>query len=144
MNQPLTYWDSSALVPLCVPQTQTMRATAIYEHCQVVAWWATEVEIVSGLARLKRMGQISEGQFLDGKRLAKDIVRAWIAVDSPPRIAEETCELLEHHQLRAADALQLAVSLEACGHRPRGNVFVTADRKLGEAARQCGYSIELL
>lgn len=144
MNRPVAYWDSSALVPLCVPQRQTIRATAIYENCQVVAWWGTEVEMVSGLARLQRMGEISPSQFLDGRRLAKDIVGAWTSADSPTSIADEACRLLERFQLRAADALQLAVALEVCEHRPRGHVFVTADRKLADAAEKSGFSVKFL
>jgi uncharacterized protein len=142
MTQPLAYWDSSALVPLCVPQIQTMRAAAIYQTYQVVAWWATQVEIISGLTRLERMGQISRAQFLHGKRLAQDIVRDWISAASPSSVTLQACALLELYPLRAADALQLAVALEVCDHRPQGFLFVTADQRLADAARQSGFSVE--
>ena len=144
MSQPLAFWDSSALVPLCVSQIQTARASKIYERCQVVAWWATEVEMLSGLTRLERMGQISHDRFLEGKRLAGDVVRDWISADSPATMAVEACALLELHPLRAADALQLAVALEACDHKPRGYVFVTADQRLADAARRSGFTVEYL
>jgi hypothetical protein len=144
MSQPLAYWDSSALVPLCVPHLQTIRATAIYKSYHVVAWWASEVEIVSGLTRLERMGHISRSQYLDGKRRAQDIVRDWISAGSPKSVAVEACSLLELYPLRAADALQLAVALEACDHRPQGYLFVTADQRLADAARKTGFSIEFI
>jgi predicted nucleic acid-binding protein len=144
MSQPLAYWDSSALVPLCVPQAQTIGATAIYRSYQVVAWWATQVEIISGLTRLERMGHISRSQFVDGKRRAQGIVRDWISADSPESITVEACSLLELYPLRAADALQLAVAMEVCDHRPQGYLFVTADQRLADAARNTGFSVEFI
>jgi predicted nucleic acid-binding protein len=144
MSQPVAYWDSSALVPLCVPQVQTTRASALYESYGVVSWWATHVEMISGLTRLERMGQISHDQFLVGKQLAQDIVRDWISAGSTASIAVDACLLLELFPLRAADALQLSVALEACEHNPQGYVFVTADQRLADAARQSGFSVEFL
>lgn len=144
MSLPVAYWDSSALVPLCVPQMQTTQACALYETYGVVSWWATQVEMISGLTRLERMGQITHEQYLVGKQLVRDIVRDWISADSTGNIAVDACSLLELYPLRAADALQLAVALEACEHKPRGYVFVTADQRLADAARQSGFSVEFL
>ena len=44
----------------------------------------------------------------------------------------------------AADALQLAAALEACEQEPHGYVFVTADQRLAQAARQIGFSGEFI
>jgi predicted nucleic acid-binding protein len=90
------------------------------------------------------MGQISHDQFLVGKQLAQDIVRDWISAGSTASIAVDACLLLELFPLRAADALQLSVALEACEHNPQGYVFVTADQRLADAARQSGFSVEFL
>jgi hypothetical protein len=144
MSHPLAYWDSSALVPLCVPQVQTPGAISMYERFQVVAWWASEVEIVSALARLERMGQISRSQFIQGKQRAQEIVRDWISADSKAGLVAQACTLLELHTLRAADALQLAVALAVCDQRPKGFLFVTSDQRLADAAGQSGFSIEFL
>lgn len=144
MSQPVAYWDSSALVPLCVPQIQSTRAIELYKSYAVVAWWATQVEMISGLTRLERMGKISHDQFLVGKQLALDIVRDWISAGSTERIAVDACSLLELYPLSAADALQLAAALEACEHRPRGYIFITADQRLADAARQSGFSVEFI
>lgn len=117
---------------------------ALYKDLQVVAWWATEVEMVSGLTRLERMRQISHAQFLHGKRLARQIVHAWISAESPASTVAGACSLLEKYPLRAADALQLAVALESCDHRTQGFIFVTADLRLADAARQTGFSVEFI
>jgi len=46
---------------------------------------------------------------------------------------------VERYDLRAADALQLSAGLEWCGEDPRGRVFLTADKKLRDAALLCGF-----
>jgi predicted nucleic acid-binding protein len=144
MSLPVAFWDSSALVPLCVPQIQTIQATALYQSFGVVAWWATQVEIMSGLTRLERMGQISRDEFLVGKQLMGKIVQEWISADSPESAVADACRLLEAFPLRAADALQLSVALNACEHKPQGYLFITADQRLADAARQSGFSVEFI
>jgi predicted nucleic acid-binding protein len=144
MSLPSAYWDSSALIPLCVSQPQTANAKLLYESYSVVAWWATQVEIISGLTRLERMGQISRDTFLVGKKLARNLVRSWTSVASPESIAPYACSLLELYSLRAADALQLAVALEYFEQLPKGNVFITADQRLADAARQSGFAVEFI
>jgi predicted nucleic acid-binding protein len=144
MSLPVAFWDSSALVPLCVPQIQSVRATALYESFGVVAWWATQVEMMSGLTRLERMGQISRSEFLVGKQLMRNIVQDWISVGSPESVVARACELLELYPLRAADALQLSVALNACEFKPQGYIFITADQRLADAARQSGFSVQFI
>jgi predicted nucleic acid-binding protein len=144
MTLPVAFWDSTALVLLCIPQAQTSAATALYDRYGVVAWWATQVEMLSELTRLEKMGQISRDQFLNSKRLAQDIARGWISAGSSASVAAEACSLLELYPLRASNALQLAVALEACEHKPQGYVFVTADQRLAEAARRSGFAVEYL
>jgi uncharacterized protein len=143
MSLPTAYWDSSALIPLCVSQPQSSKARSLYGSYSIVAWWATEVEIISGLTRLERMGQISHDRFLVGKRLARDLVQRWYCVGSR-NIAADACSLLELYPLRAADALQLAAALEAFSHKPQGAIFVTADQRLADAAGGSGFSVEFV
>jgi hypothetical protein len=140
--KPVAFWDSSALIPLCVTQSQTSEARTLFESYGVVAWWATEVEMMSGLTRLDRTGQISHYRFLDGKQIAQEIVHGWLSVGSTGSIAVNACSLLELYPLRAADALQLAAALEWCEGRPQGNVFLTFDKRLREAAALVGFTLE--
>lgn len=75
MKRPSAYWDASALLPLCAPQPQTAAARANYKRFEIVTWWATEVEVWSGLTRLMRMGFITPGQFHSGKRSADGLAQ---------------------------------------------------------------------
>jgi predicted nucleic acid-binding protein len=141
---PAAYWDSSALIPLCVTQPQSTQAILLYERYNIVAWWATQVEIISGLTRLERMGQITHNRFLVGKQFAQDLVRGWISAGSSKGTAVLACSLLELYPLRAGDALQLAVALEVSEHRTQGYPFITADDRLADAARRSGFSVEFI
>ena len=140
--KPVAFWDSSALIPLCVSQPMTDTARWLFERYGIVAWWATQVEIISGLTRLERMGQITHERFLIGKQIAREIVRDWHSVGSTKSIALDACSLLELYPLRAADALQLAAALEWCEGKPKGQVFLTFDQRLGEAAAKAGFALE--
>ena len=55
----MRYWDSSALVPLCVeePSTQHMRQLLTIDPI-VITWWTTELECVSAISRLEREGRL--------------------------------------------------------------------------------------
>ncbi len=144
MSLPPAFWDSSALIPLCVTQLQSKSADALFQRYSVVAWWATEVEIQSGLTRLERTGKIPHSQFLSSKQLAASLVSGWLPIHESADITNTACSLLEVYSLRAADAFQLAAALEACEHKPHGYVFVTGDLRLAEAARQTGFAVEFI
>ncbi len=144
MSLPAAFWDSSALIPLCVLQAQTARARALYKNLGIVVWWATPVEIISGLTRLERMGDIGRDQLLIARKRARELADIWASLSPSSITLTQACSLLEAHPLRAADALQLAAALEACEQEPHGYVFVTADQRLAQAARQIGFSVEFI
>jgi predicted nucleic acid-binding protein len=142
MNLLPAFWDSSALIPLCVQQTQTERATALFEDHGVVVWWSTPIEIVSGLTRLLRMREIGPSEFRAGQQLAEIIATTWRLVEPSERIAHQAKALLELYALSAADAAQLAAAMEWCEGQPKGNVFLTFDQRLREAAGLAGFTLE--
>jgi hypothetical protein len=144
MSLPFAFWDSSAIIPICVPQIQTKQARALYKCYGMVVWWITPAEMISGFTRLLRMGQIGSDQFHAAKQSANELAMTWDSVHPSSRILSHACALLEVHPLRAADALQLAAALENFEHKPAGRVFVTADIRQAEAARVCGFSVELI
>jgi predicted nucleic acid-binding protein len=142
MSLPVAFWDSSALIPLCSQQIQTERATGLFAVNGVAVWWATSVEIVSGLTRLRRMGEVGEDDFLAGKEILQIIAATWVSVRPSAKIASKASSLLEIYPLRAADALQLAAAWEWCEGKPKGRVFLTFDQRLGDAAAQAGFTLK--
>ncbi len=133
------FWDSSALVPLCVRQRLTPGAIALYKQYEVVVWWATPVEIASALARLLRMGQLDSNQWRKAQELALDLATFWSEIQPSDSLRAKATELVTLYDLRAGDSLQLAAALEWCDQNPQGQVFLTADQKLRDAALLSGF-----
>jgi predicted nucleic acid-binding protein len=134
------FWDTSALVPLTVYQNMTPRVVALYRRYDIVVWWSTPVELVSALARLVRMRQLDLADASRARGLAKSLADSWAVVQPSEALRRRATELVEHYGLRAADALQLAAALEWCEGASQGRVFLTADRKLREAASLSGFN----
>jgi predicted nucleic acid-binding protein len=142
MSLRLAFWDSSALIPLCVQQLQTQRSEILFANYGVTVWWSTQVEIISGLTRLLRMKEIDGSEFIEGKQVAQAMALTWVAINPSTNIEREARKLLEIYPLRAADALQLAAALEWCESKPKGKVFLSLDQRLSEAARLAGFTLE--
>lgn len=135
----LAFWDASALVPLCVGQSTTAGAIALYKQCEAVVWWATPVEIASALARLVRMQQLDSADWTKARRLAATLADSWFVIQPSDGLRAKAAQLVDRYDLRAADALQLAAALDWCQDVPQGRVFLTADQKLRDAAVLAGF-----
>ena len=139
VERPSAFWDSSALVPLCVRQTTTPRVVALYGSYRTIVWWATPVEIASALARLVRMKQLTSGEWVQSQRLAADLADVWAVVQPSESLRARAVQLVDRYSLRSADALQLAAALDWCEDAPQGQVFLAADQRLREAAVLSGF-----
>ena len=140
--QALAFWDSSALLPLCVRQGITARAIALYRSYEAVVWWATPVEIASALARLVRMKQLDSGVWAEARQLAKSLADSWFVVQPSDALRSRAAQFVDRYDLRAADSLQLAAAFEWCEEMPQGRAFLTADLKLREAALLSGFDVK--
>jgi len=138
------FWDASAIVPLCVPIENPGQGRHLLRQHAPVVWWSTHVEVVSALCRLKRAQVLSEAQYAAARRRLVLLRKSWREMQPTNRLRDlaETC--LHRHQLRAADAFQLAAALVWCNEKPRNRAFLCRDIRLTEAARQEGFTaIEL-
>src|SRR5207245_8795131 len=55
------FWDSSAVVPLLVPEAMSRSLQGLYDADRVMfAWWGTEIECTSAIARRQRFGPLRE------------------------------------------------------------------------------------
>ena len=136
----MRFWDSSALVPLIVAETlsETMRALAEDER-RIVVWWAAPVECASAVARRERAGDLDPEGASDALATLDSLVAEWSEVPPTPQLRDEAGRLVRVHDLRAADALQLAALQAASERRPRTLEFVALDDRLALAARREGF-----
>lgn len=144
VTQPTAFWDTSALVPLCVRQSNTPHAKALFKHHQVVVWWTTLVEIESAMARLVRMNQLSAADWAIARKLAGELAHAWSVIQPSDVVRAKAMQLVASFDLRAADALQLAAALEWCEDVPQGRRLLTADDRLFQAALLKGFDAKLV
>lgn len=135
----VAFWDTSALVPLCIQEATSARALSLHRQYEIVAWWATPVEVASALARLVRMKLLSTRDWAQAQNTAAALAGAATVVAPSDGLRTRAQEIVERYDLRAADAFQLAAALEWCSDLPRGRKFLTADARLFEAALLCGF-----
>jgi uncharacterized protein len=138
----MRFWDSSALVPLLVWQHATDRMLALLRSDPaVLAWWGTRVECASAVARLERDGSLAASDATRALGRLTALSGAWQEVQPHDSLREVARRLLRTHELRAADALQLAAAVAASENAPASLDFVCLDARLSLAAEREGFPI---
>lgn len=139
----MTFWDSSALVPLFAAEACTRVMQSAYSRDpEVVVWWGTLVECASAIARLERDGALVPADAAKSFARLDALAPSWMQIDPSDESREAARRFLRVHPLRAADALQLAAAFVAAERRPSTLAFVTLDERLRAAASREGFLID--
>jgi len=133
------FWDSSALVPLCVQQIPSPLAKSLSERYNMVVWWAAPVEIRGAFTRLIRMGQLTSNQNVGAQVRLQGLRSKWLEISPYPALRDRAESLLDRFPLKAADSLQLAAAILWSSGKPRGRVFLSGDMQLLQAAEALGF-----
>jgi predicted nucleic acid-binding protein len=99
------------------------------------------VEIHGTICRLRRNQEISDPEKQAALVRLRTLSFGWREMLPDDSLRELARDSLEKYPLRTADALQLAAALTWCQQRPRKRVFITADRRLAEAAGSAGFTV---
>jgi uncharacterized protein len=138
----MRFWDSSALVPLLVSEAASQGTTHEYERDpDIIAWWATDIECASALARLERDESLDGAAMSDALRRLDLLAAAWQEIQPGATVRRVAMRLLRVHPLRAADALQLAAAVVASENEPSTLPLVTLDERLAQAAEREGFAV---
>jgi len=136
------FWDSSAVVPLLLPDVRSTEiATLLRSDAEPALWWVSPVECQSALYRRHREGVLPPAALAQALERLKALMADVDVVAPAPPLRERAGRLLAGHPLRAADALQLAAALVWCNESPQGDAFVCLDERLAEAARREGFTV---
>jgi predicted nucleic acid-binding protein len=136
------FWDSSALVPLLLPDVRSAGlSTLLRSDAEPALWWVSPVECQSALYRRHREGALSTAVLTRTLQRLKTLVADVDVVAPTPRLRERAGRLLAGHPLRAGDALQLAAALIWCDESPEEDTFVCLDERLAEAAHREGFTV---
>jgi uncharacterized protein len=138
----MRYWDTSAILPLIVDEPTRERQLELYqEDSQIIAWWATPIEIASAVARREREGMIGADDAAAALAATKRLAAAWHEVVPSDAVRRTAERLLRVHNLRAADSLQLSAALLAANHDASTLEVVCLDARLAAAARREGFMV---
>jgi predicted nucleic acid-binding protein len=133
------FWDTSAIIRICVPGYASSEAKALMRAHAPVVWWAARVEVRSALECLRADGAIGIAGYLASKQRLDLLLASWREVQPTDLVRDLACMQLERFRLRASDALHLAAALVWCKQKPKERLFVCNDRRLSDAARQAGF-----
>lgn len=136
------FWDSSALVPILLPEARSESLTALLSaDKEVVVWWATPLECQSALYRRHRDSPLTSPQIREMTERLRAFVEHADTIAPTDDVRRRAARLLASHPLRAADALQLAAALIWCEEQPHNETFVSLDDRLCAAARKEGFEV---
>ena len=142
MKTEVSFWDTSAIIPLCCLQVFSAAAQKVHRRFRSpVIWWGTRVEIHSGFGRLKRQSEIDERGFAGALRKWDVFENEANVVRPDDYVLEIATTLPELYGLRSQDAFQLAAALIWCNERPRNRPFICADKRLSVAANDAGFDV---
>jgi predicted nucleic acid-binding protein len=138
----VNFWDSSAIVPVCVNEPATAAAKSILaKDPYTVVWWATRTECLSALARQTREGGITTAGERQARQVLETLAKSWTEIQPTDRLRATAERLLAVHPLRAADAFQLAAALLWCRGQTSGMSIVCFDDRLRVAAHKEGFCL---
>jgi len=141
MTRQPAFWDASALVPLCVHESTSRQAQSHLRRLLPVVWWGSSIEIHSAIARLHRLGSLKDAEKQGALSRLDLLSRGWREVLPGDHVRDLARKLLDAHELRAADSLQLAAALTWCQQRPARRDFICADQRLSKAAAAVGFAV---
>ena len=141
MSKKAAFWDASALVSLCVHEASSRQAQSQLRKFMPVVWWGSLVEVHSAIARLHCVGTLKAAEKKGALSRLDLLSRGWREILPGDHVRDLASHLLDAHELRGADSLQLAAALTWCQQRPAKRDFVCADQRLSRAAIAAGFSV---
>ena len=138
----MRFWDSSALVPLLIVERGTSVTARWYRRDPgVVVWMLTRVELLSALARRRRLNPGYAPAVAAARRDVFDVWERWSEVTAVDVVRRHAERIVENHPIRAADALQIGAALAAGEHDPALVEFVTLDEVQATVAEGEGFRV---
>ena len=115
------FWDSSALIPILLPERRSAALTeAMAADREVTLWWGTPVECLSAIYRRHRECPLPAALLTEALNRLRALVEDADTVSPTDEVRRRAGRLVAAHPLRAADALQLGAALSgwAATRRP--------------------------
>ena len=144
------YFDTSALVKRYAAEVGSAWVRSVMaRHSGNVIYTSViaQPEVLSALQRKMREGQLDRDRAQTlSQRVATHFAHSYALVAITPLVVTDACELLQHHVLRAYDALHLACAMAVRRALQQNGLsapsFVAADSALLAAATAEGFIVD--
>ena len=138
----MRYWDSSALVPLIIPEASSHSAERLVDQdTDIAMWWGARVECASAVRRQIRDRTLAPALAVVASASIERLASQAREIPPSEHLRRLACELVDRHPLRAADALQLAAAVTARTAAAEPIDFVCLDQRLRLAAATEGFAV---
>lgn len=135
----LVYFDTSALVKLCVLETGSPLAVALWRRADaVVTSRIADAEVRSVLGAAERMGRLDAAPAGQARDRWDELWPSLATVEVTPGISELSGDLVDRRPLRAGDAIHLASAMQLTDV---DMVFAAWDTRLVAAATAEGLTV---
>lgn len=135
----LVYFDTSALLKLCVAERGSELATRLWDRADaVVTSRLADPELRAVLAAARRAGRLDRATAASAVSAWDRMSPALYVVEVSERVTASAAGLLRSHPLRAADAVHLASALLCSAG---ATVMAAWDDHLAAAARAEGLTV---
>jgi predicted nucleic acid-binding protein len=115
--------------------------TLTAEDPEMAVWWATPVECLAAISRRERSGGLPREEAVKALSGLSDLAAAWVEVPPTEALRDTARRIVRVHDVRTADALQIAAATAISDQRPEGLELVTLDERLALAARREGFPV---
>jgi predicted nucleic acid-binding protein len=135
----ITYFDTSAVVPLLIAEPGSTRAASLWDGAdRVVSVWLIYPETRAALAQATRLGRLTARQLRDAVNGFDSLFEEIDLVEVDDVLARRAGQLAEVRQLRGYDAVHLAAAERV---RDPNVVVIAGDGALLEAAAAEGMAV---
>lgn len=110
----------------------------------VIVWWGTELECVSALSRREHRGELLARAVTQALQRLEALKGSWHEIQPAEAVRRTARRLLRVHDLRCADALQVAAAIVAAEGHPEMLEVVTLDERMGDALLKEGFELATL
>lgn len=140
MSKVASFWDASALVPLCVHETTSRQAQSHLRKSLPVVWWGSVVEVHSAVMRLHHSGKLSGIETRGALARLGLLNKGWREVLPTDQVRDLANQNIGF--VRTAGCGQLATRRghDLVSTEPRKRGFVCADQRLSRAADAAGFA----
>ena len=115
--------------------------TLVRDDPEMAVWWTTPVECLAAIARRERSGDLPTPGVTSALDALATLGAGWVECPPIESVRDTARRIARIHDVRTADAFQIAAAGGVSDGQPESLPFVTLDERLALAARREGFPV---